>query len=166
MSADSIRLEISKNTRDFLTKYLSEEKLKLLLSKEVPRQFVNNFFDLPQIRKTYMYLPMPKLRKMTKSDDSVDDIAVVAKINDDFYTYSDLILETIITLNEDDRRQFIIMMHHDVLMDVIISNSDYTLKYMEAELLALDDATLISYLREQKEGFYLSDSSDRWFGVR
>jgi hypothetical protein len=163
--AESVRVEITKSAADFLVKYLPEDKLKILLYKQVPRQFLNNFFDLPQIRKTYMYLPMPKLRTISKSDDSMDDIAVVNKINDDFYTYSEAMLDIIINLNEDDRKQFIIMMPHDVLVDVITSNSDTTLKYMQDELLSLDDETLATY---QKEGFYyyVNATSDMWFGVR
>jgi hypothetical protein len=163
--AETVRAEITKSTADFLAKYLPEDKLKILLSKQVPRQFLNNFFDLPQIRKTYMYLPMPKLREISKSDDSMDDIAVVNKINDDFYTYSEAMLDIIINLNEDDRKQFIIMMPYDVLVDVITSNSETTLKYMQDELLSLDDETLATY---QKEGFYyyVNATSDMWFGVR
>jgi hypothetical protein len=163
--AETVRAEITKSTADFLAKYLPEDKLKILLSKQVPRQFLNNFFDLPQIRKTYMYLPMPKLREISKSDDSMDDIAVVNKINDDFYTYSEAMLDIIINLNEDDRKQFIIMMPYDVLVDVITSNSETTLKYMQDELLSLDDETLATY---QKEGFYyyVNAASDMWFGVR
>ena len=177
MNADSIKLAISSNTKQFLTNYLREDQLKLLLSKDLPRQFLNNFFDLPQIRKTFMYLPMTKLRAMTKSDDSMDDIAVVNKINDAFYDYSEQLLDIIIGLNEDDRRQFIVMMPHDVLVDVIVSNNDNVLKYMQGELLALDDLTLMSYQQNQQvvkqeevtviqEGFFFSDLPERWFGVR
>jgi hypothetical protein len=161
MSADTVKDEITKNTKAFLVE-LPEPKLRMLLNEHLYRDFTQNFFDVPQLKMTYMYLPMKKLRVMTNLSDSVADEDVVKEVKDKFLQYTTPLFIVISELSTAEQKEFIVQIPYATLKKVISTATDYAITYIQNVLVNMDDDVLKQL---GKESFYYADDMT-WCGIR
>ena len=161
MSADTVKDEITKDTKTFLTE-LPEPKLRMLLNEHLYRDFTQNFFDVPQLKMTFMHLPMKKLRAMTNVSDSVADEDVIKEVKDKFLQYTTPLFILISELSTAEQKEFLAQIPYATLKKVITSATDFTINYIQNVLVNMDDDVLKQL---GKEGFYYADEMT-WCGIR
>lgn len=161
MSADTVKDEITKDTKTFLAE-LPEPKLRMLLSEHLYREFTQNFFDVSQLKMTYMYLPIKKLRVMTNVSDSVSDEDVIKEVKDNFLQHTSHLFVLISELSVSEQKEFLARIPYVTLKKIITTATDYAITYMKDVLVNMDDDVLKQL---GKEGFYYADEMT-WCGIR
>ena len=154
---------IESDTKSFLLNYLSRGNLRMLLSQVIPNQFINNFFDVKQLKMTFMFLPMEKLREITSSDSDIRDEDVIKKITNDFYTYNTEILNILVKLDTSEQIKFIMTIPDDVLREVVDSNNEFAFSYIKNVIVHLDPVMLQKFV-QIPEGYEQQQIS--WVGIR
>jgi hypothetical protein len=161
MSADTVKEDVAKNTKGFLAE-LPEPKLRMLLNEYLYRDFTQNFFDVSQLKMTYMYLPMKKLRVMTNVSDSVADEDVIKEVKDKFLQYTTPLFILISELSTAEQKEFLAQIPYATLKKVITTATDFAINYIQNVLVNMDDDVLKQL---GKEGFYYADEMT-WCGIR
>lgn len=161
MSADTVKDEITKDTKIFLAE-LPEPKLRMLLNEHLNREFTQNFFDVSQLKMTYMYLPIKKVRAMTNVSDSVSDEDVLKEVKDNFLQHTSHLFVLISELSVSEQKEFLAQIPYATLRKVITTATDFAVSYIQNVLVNMDDDVLRQL---GKEGFYYADEMI-WCGIR
>jgi hypothetical protein len=162
MSADTVRDAISTDTKSFLST-LPEPQLRMLLNDHLHRDFTQNFFDVSQLKMTYMYLPIKKVRTMTNLSDSVSDEEVMKEVKDKFLQYTSQLFILLSELTVAEQKEFIAQIPYVTLQRVIKTNGDFSIDYIKNVLVNMDDDVLRQLSREN----YFDGTNDMvWCGIR
>jgi hypothetical protein len=160
---DTLKNNINTDTKSFLIN-LPQDKLLKLLKDILSQQFTQNFFDIPQIKITYMYLPITKLRELTKlTDITFTDENVLNEINNNFMRYVSDILIIMSQLSTSEQKEFINNTPYELIKKIIESSSDYSINYMKSILLSKDDILKQLSSEEQYTEHY---NNLFWCGIR
>lgn len=139
MSNNNVVALIKQDTRKFILD-LSDEKILFLLRDLIRDEFIKNFFSLSEIKIVYKYLPIDKLRTLTKMDKSDEDI--LKNVSDNIYKYDIDIRNIIKTLNPDEQKTFISNIPNNILREILLTSSDSQMDYLKSILIIKEDSQL------------------------